>query len=65
MGDDLPDPILLIHGDEDAGWMADLRSFRYCSAFGHTPEEALAQLRIAWSLVTEEEKRRHEDKVVS
>jgi predicted RNase H-like HicB family nuclease len=60
MAGDLPDRIELVRSDEDGGYMADVPDFTYCSAYGRTPEEALAQLRIAWSLVTEEEKRRHE-----
>ena len=32
---------------EDNCWVADLPDFEHCSAFGSTPEEALAELQIA------------------
>ena len=33
--------------DEDECWIADIPDLRYCSAFGGTPEEALAEVLIA------------------
>jgi predicted RNase H-like HicB family nuclease len=33
--------------DEDACWVADVPDLRTCSAFGETPQEALAQVQIA------------------
>ena len=33
--------------DEDDCYVADLPDFEYCSAFGDTPEEALAEVLIA------------------
>ena len=33
--------------DEDACYVADIPDFEYCSAFGDTPEEALAEVLIA------------------
>jgi predicted RNase H-like HicB family nuclease len=33
--------------DEDAAWVADAPDLRSCSAYGSTPEEAMAELRIA------------------
>ncbi len=39
--------INIFFSDEDGCYVADLPDFEYCSAFGATPEEALAELRIA------------------
>ena len=39
--------INIIFSDEDGCYVADLPDFEYCSAFGATAEEALAELRIA------------------
>lgn len=33
--------------DEDKSWVADVPDLRSCSAFGATPEEAVAEVRIA------------------
>ena len=33
--------------DEDGAWVADAPDLRSCSAYGSTPEEAVAELRIA------------------
>ncbi len=33
--------------DEDEGYIADIPDLECCSAFGHTPEEALAELEKA------------------
>ena len=33
--------------DEDSAWVADAPDLRSCSAYGSTPEEAVAELRIA------------------
>jgi len=33
--------------DEDGAWVADVPDLRSCSAFGNTPEEAVAEVRIA------------------
>ena len=33
--------------DEDDCYVADIPDFEYCSAFGDTPEEALAEVLIA------------------
>jgi predicted RNase H-like HicB family nuclease len=33
--------------DEDGAWIADVPDLRSCSTFGSTPEEAVAELRIA------------------
>lgn len=36
--------------DEDACWIADVPDLRYCSAHGDTPEEAVAEARVATEL---------------
>lgn len=33
--------------DEDGGYIADIPDLAHCSAFGATPEEALAQVLVA------------------
>jgi predicted RNase H-like HicB family nuclease len=33
--------------DEDGSWVADVPDLRTCSAFGATPQEALAQVQTA------------------
>jgi predicted RNase H-like HicB family nuclease len=33
--------------EEDSVWIADAPDLKSCSAFGATPEEALAELRVA------------------
>jgi len=35
------------HGDEDGGCIADIPDLPGCSAFGHTPQEAVARLLAA------------------
>lgn len=43
--------INIFYSDEDGGYIADLPDLEACSAFGLTPEEALAELeqaRAAW-----------------
>lgn len=39
--------INLFWSDEDGCWVADVPDLRYCSAFGDTPEEALAEIQVA------------------
>lgn len=39
--------INLFWSDPDESWIADVPDLRSCSAFGDTPEEALAEARIA------------------
>jgi predicted RNase H-like HicB family nuclease len=36
--------------DEDRRWIADVPDLRYCSAHGDTPEEAVAEARVATEL---------------
>ena len=39
--------INIFASDEDGGYIADIPDLCYCSAFGATPEEALAQVLVA------------------
>lgn len=39
--------INIFYSDEDGGYVADMPDLDACSAFGSTPEEALAQLETA------------------
>lgn len=43
--------INIFHSEEDGGYIADIPDLESCSAFGSTPEEALAEVtraRMAW-----------------
>jgi predicted RNase H-like HicB family nuclease len=42
--------INIFWSDEDEAYVADIPDLEYCSAFGETPEEALAELDIAKGL---------------
>jgi predicted RNase H-like HicB family nuclease len=39
--------INIFYSEEDEGYIADIPDLKACSAFGHTPEEALKELQIA------------------
>lgn len=39
--------INVFYSEEDGGYIADIPDLRFCSAFGTTPEEAVAELQIA------------------
>jgi predicted RNase H-like HicB family nuclease len=39
--------INIFYSEEDGGYIADIPDLEACSAFGATPEEALAQLKEA------------------
>jgi predicted RNase H-like HicB family nuclease len=39
--------IIVFWSEEDGSWIADVPDLKFCSAFGATPEEALAQVRVA------------------
>jgi predicted RNase H-like HicB family nuclease len=39
--------INIFYSEEDGGYIADIPDLNACSAFGKTPEEALAELHIA------------------
>ena len=50
--------INIFYSEEDAGYIADIPDLVHCSAFGETPEEALAEALIAksaWLEVAKEE----------
>ncbi len=43
--------INIVYSDEGGGYIADIQDLRYCSAFGGTPDEALAEVlktKKAW-----------------
>jgi len=43
--------INIFYSDEDGGYIADIPDLAACSAFGHTPEEALREVekaKAAW-----------------
>jgi len=37
----------LFYSPEDNGWIANIPSLQYCSAFGETPEAAMREIKIA------------------
>jgi len=39
--------IIVFWSEEDGAWIADAPDLKSCSAFGATPEEAVAELRVA------------------
>jgi predicted RNase H-like HicB family nuclease len=39
--------INIFYSSEDEGYIADIPDLEFCSAFGDTPAEALAQLELA------------------
>jgi predicted RNase H-like HicB family nuclease len=39
--------INIFYSEEDNGYIADIPDLRVCSAFGKTPEEALAEVQTA------------------
>jgi predicted RNase H-like HicB family nuclease len=39
--------IIVFWSEEDGVWIADARDLKSCSAYGATPEDALAELRVA------------------
>lgn len=39
--------INIFYSEEDDGYIADIPDLKFCSAFGKTPAEALAQVEIA------------------
>ena len=50
--------INIFWSDEDECFIADIPDLKYCSAHGHTPEEALAEVLIAkqaWLEVRQED----------
>ncbi len=52
--------INIFYSEEDEGYIADIPDLRFCSAFGETPIEALAEVEKAkelWLEVAKEEGR--------
>lgn len=50
--------INIFYSEEDEGYIADIPDLAYCSAFGHTPLEALSEIQIAkevWLEVSRED----------
>ena len=41
--------INIFYSAEDEGYIADIPDLKFCSAFGHSPEEALKQVQLAKS----------------
>jgi len=41
--------INIFYSKEDGGYIADIPDLEACSAFGETPEEALAEVKLAMS----------------
>ena len=39
--------IIVFWSDEDGAWVADVPDLKSCSAFGDTPEDAVAEVRLA------------------
>jgi predicted RNase H-like HicB family nuclease len=39
--------IIVFWSDEDGAWIADVPDLKSCSALGDTPEEAVAEVRVA------------------
>jgi predicted RNase H-like HicB family nuclease len=39
--------IIVFWSEEDGSWVADVPDLKSCSAFGGTPEEALAEVQVA------------------
>jgi predicted RNase H-like HicB family nuclease len=39
--------IIVFWSEEDGVWIADAPDLKSCSAFGTTPEQAVAELRVA------------------
>ena len=49
--------ITVVWSDEDGAWVADAPDLKSCSAFGATPEQAVAELGVAmdaWLAVAQE-----------
>jgi predicted RNase H-like HicB family nuclease len=39
--------IIVFWSEEDMAWIADVPDLKSCSAFGNSPEQALAEVRVA------------------
>ena len=53
--------INIFYSVDDEGYIADIPDLKYCSAFGETPEKALAEVMIAkelWLMAAKETNRK-------
>lgn len=48
--------ITIFYSEDDQGYIAEIPELQYCSAFGSTPQEALAEVMKAKELWLEEAK---------
>jgi predicted RNase H-like HicB family nuclease len=39
--------IIVFWSDDDGAWVADVPDLKSCAAFGNSPEEAVAEVRVA------------------
>ena len=39
--------IIVFWSEDDSAWVADIPDLKSCAAFGNTPEEAVAEVRVA------------------
>ena len=46
--------INIFYSEDDGGYIADIPDLKFCSAFGATPDKALAELMVARKLWLEE-----------
>jgi predicted RNase H-like HicB family nuclease len=51
--------INIFYSEEDGGYIADIPDLEACSAFGKTPDEALAELHVARKAWVQAAKRAH------
>jgi len=51
--------INIFYSQEDRGYIADIPDLAHCSAFGETPEEALAEVKKAMAAWLKAAKRTH------
>ena len=51
--------INIFYSDEDGGYIADIPDLPGCSAFGASPEDALAEVKIAKDAWLKTAKKRH------
>ncbi|MEK7793713.1 MAG: type II toxin-antitoxin system HicB family antitoxin [Candidatus Hydrogenedentota bacterium] len=42
--------IVVFYSEPDGGYIAEVPDLKYCSAFGHTPDEAVREVQVAKDL---------------
>lgn len=42
--------IVVFYSELDGGYIAEVPDLKYCSAFGHTPDEAVREVQVAKDL---------------